>query len=263
MSPLALHTLAQAQRLAYADRDRWVGDPDTITVPRGLLAPAYLSQRRRLIVPGPAPATAEPGVPPGAPKQRAGVDATSEIAGTTHLSVVDAAGNAVALTSSIEAGFGSGIMADGFLLNNQLTDFSFRTHDDQGRPVANAPAPSKRPRSSMAPTIVLDPSGRLFAVLGSPGGSRIPLYVMKALVGLIDWRLDAQAAADLPNFGSRNGPFEIEKDVAGALMPLQMSTLGHETRVGPMTSGLHIIVRRGNRLEGGADPRREGVAIGD
>ena len=268
LNPSALHVIAQAQRLAYADRDRWVADPDRVTVPAGLTAPAYLADRRRKIVPGQAPARAEPGTPPGADLKRAGLDATTEIAGTTHLSVIDASGNAVALTSSIEAGFGSGIMASGFLLNNQLTDFSFRTHDAEGRPIANAPAPGKRPRSSMSPTIVLDPAGRLFAVLGSPGGSRIPLYVMKSLVALIDWKLDAQAATDLANFGSRNGPFEIERDVAGALVPLQMMALGHETRVEPMTSGTHIIVvrydnRLGRSLEGGADPRREGVALGD
>jgi gamma-glutamyltranspeptidase/glutathione hydrolase len=203
-------------------------------------------------------------VPPGARSQRAGADDTVEIAGTTHLSVVDAAGNAVALTSSVEAGFGSGLMAAGFLLNNQLTDFSFLTHDAAGRPIANAVAPGKRPRSSMAPTIVLDPAGRLLAVLGSPGGARIPLYVLKTLVALIDWRLDAQSALDLPNFGSRNGPFELEKDVAGVMSTLQMRARGHEVRSGQMTSGVHMIVRRpGGWLEGAADPRREGVARGD
>jgi gamma-glutamyltranspeptidase/glutathione hydrolase len=264
MRPDAVHLITQAQRLAYADRDRWVADPDRVKVPAGLTAPEYLSGRGRLILPGKAPDRAEPGLPPGTTQRRAGNDATTEIAGTTHLSVVDAAGNAVALTSTIEAGFGSGLMAEGFLLNNQLTDFSFRTHDADGRPIANAPEAGKRPRSSMAPTIVLDPSGRLFAVLGSPGGSRIPLYVMKSLIGLIDWKLDAQSAADLPNFGSRNGPLEIEKDVAGALLPLQMKALGHDVRMDPMTSGTHIIVvRPGRRLEGGADPRREGLALGD
>lgn len=264
LAPASVHLIVQAQRLAYADRDRWVGDPDRVTVPAGLLSPAYLAERRRNIVNGVAPARAEPGFPPGAVERRAGIDATHEIAGTSHLSVVDGAGNAVALTTTIEAGFGSGRMASGFLLNNQLTDFSFRTHDDAGRPIANAPAPGKRPRSSMAPTIVLDPGGRLFAVVGSPGGSAIPLYVMKSLIALIDWRLDAQSAADLANFGSRNGPLEIEKDMGSALLPLQMRALGHEIRIANMTSGTHIIVvRRGRGLEGGADPRREGVALGD
>jgi gamma-glutamyltranspeptidase/glutathione hydrolase len=264
MRPAAVDVIAQAQRLAYADRDRWVADPDRVRVPAGLTAPSYIAERRRLILPGKAPQRAEAGIPPGALEKRAGLDETSEIAGTTHLSVVDASGNAVALTSTIEAGFGSGIMTDGFLLNNQLTDFSFLTHDDKGRPIANAPAAGKRPRSSMAPTIVLDPQGRLFAVLGSPGGSRIPLYVMKALFGLIDWRLDAQAAADLPNFGSRNGPLELERELASPLLGLQMKALGHDTQIDTMTSGTHIIVvRPGRRLEGGADPRREGVALGD
>jgi gamma-glutamyltranspeptidase/glutathione hydrolase len=264
MNPQALHLVAEAQKLAYADRDRWLADPDHVRIPQGLLDPVYIGQRRRLIDRGKSLGHAEPGVPPGASLQRAGADATVEIAGTTHLSVVDAAGNAVALTSSIEAGFGSGLMASGFLLNNQLTDFSFRTHDAQGRPIANAVAPSKRPRSSMAPTILLDPAGRLFAVLGSPGGARIPLYVMKTVVALIDWKLDAQAALDLPNFGSRNGPFELEQEAAGVMTALQMRARGHDVRLGQMTSGTHLIVRRpGGSLEGGADPRREGIARGD
>ena len=264
MNVTALHLIVEAQKLAYADRDRWLADPDKVKVPGGLLDTTYLGQRRGLIEAGKVRPRAEPGIPPGAGPKRSGADATVEIAGTTHLSVVDRAGNAVALTSSIEAGFGSGLMASGFLLNNQLTDFSFRTHDAEGRPIANAVAPGKRPRSSMAPTIVLDPRGNLFAVLGSPGGARIPLYVIKTAVGLIDWKLDAQAAVDLPNFGSRNGPLELEKDVAGAFVALQMKALGHEVRIGQMTSGTHLIVRRpGGGLEGGADPRREGLARGD
>ncbi len=264
MNGPALHLIAEAQKLAYADRDRWLADPDQVKIPAGMLDAFYLATRRRLIDTGRASAKMEPGLPPGAPLQKAGVDATEEVAGTTHLSVIDARGNAVALTSSVEAGFGSGLMASGFLLNNQLTDFSFRSHDAEGAPIANAVAPGKRPRSSMAPTIVFDPGGRVFAVLGSPGGARIPLYVIKTAVGLIDWRLDAQAAVDLPNFGSRNGPMELEKDVAGQLTALQMRLLGHEVRLLPMTSGTHLIVRRSNgALEGGADPRREGLARGD
>jgi gamma-glutamyltranspeptidase/glutathione hydrolase len=207
--------------------------------------------------------TAEPGEPPGLKGKRAGIDATVEAPGTSHISIVDAAGNAVSMTTTIENGFGARIMAAGFLLNNELTDFSLVPKDASGREIANAVGPGKRPRSSMAPTIVLDERGRLHAVLGSPGGSRIILYVTKALVALINWRADAQSAADIANFGSRNGPLEIEETMAGALPAVAMKARGHTVISPEMNSGLHIIVRRPDgTLEGGADPRREGVAKG-
>jgi gamma-glutamyltranspeptidase/glutathione hydrolase len=156
-------------------------------------------------------------------------------------------------------------MAAGFLLNNQLTDFSLRPRAADGTLAANAVAPSKRPRSTMAPTVVLDASGQeLRAVLGSPGGSRIILYVVKALVAMIDWGLDAQAAADLAGFGSRNGPLEVEIGMPGADLAVRMTAMGHRIVMDDMTSGLHIIVRQPDgRLEGGADARREGAALGD
>jgi gamma-glutamyltranspeptidase/glutathione hydrolase len=264
MNAAALHAVVEAEKLVYADRNRWIADPDSVPVPAGLLDPEYLISRRKWMRLDHARPKAEPGFPPGAKRDRAGVDATVEQAGTSHVSVIDRHGNAVALTTSIETAFGSGLMAGGFLLNNQLTDFSFRPVDASGVPIANAVGPGKRPRSSMAPTIVFDPSGRVFAVLGSPGGSRIPLYVVKALIGLIDWRLDAQSALDLPNFGSRNGPLELEKEVTGLLTRLAMERRGHDIRLGGMNSGIHLVVRRGpGRLEGGADPRREGLARGD
>ena len=264
MNAAAVHVIAEAEKLAYADRDHWIADPDVVAVPYGLTDPRYLAERRKSISPERAHPSFRHGTPPGAPAQRNGQDATQETAGTSHASVVDRWGNAVALTTSIEAGFGSGLMAGGFLLNNQLTDFSFRPRDETGAPVANAVGPGKRPRSSMAPTVIFDPSGRLLAVLGAPGGSQIPLFVIKSVIGLIDWQLDAQSALDLPNFGSRNGPLEIEKDAAGALLTLQLKARGHEIDVHAMTSGLHAIVRRRNGiLEGGADPRREGLAKGD
>jgi gamma-glutamyltranspeptidase/glutathione hydrolase len=264
MNAAALHAVVEAEKLVYADRNRWIADPDSVPVPAGLLDPKYLISRRKWMRLDHAQPKAEPGLPPGAKRDRAGVDATVEQAGTSHVSVIDRHGNAVALTTSIETAFGSGVMSGGFLLNNQLTDFSFRPVDASGVPIANAVGPGKRPRSSMAPTIVFDPAGRVFAVLGSPGGSRIPLYVVKAVIGLIDWRLDAQSALDLPNFGSRNGPLELEKDVTGLLTRLAMERWGHDIRLGGMNSGIHLIVRRGPaRLEGGADPRREGLARGD
>ena len=259
----AMHVIAEAQKLAFADRDRHVGDPDHVAVPAGLLDPDYLARRRTLISRERTMGTAEPGEPPGHKGKRAGIDATAEAPGTSHVSIVDAAGNAVAMTTTIENGFGARIMAAGFLLNNELTDFSLAPKDAAGREIANAVGPGKRPRSSMAPTIVLDERGRLRAVLGSPGGSRIILYVTKALVALIDWRADAQSAADIANFGSRNGPLEIEETMAGALPTLAMKARGHTVVAPEMNSGLHIIVRRPDgMLEGGADPRREGVAKG-
>lgn len=259
----AMHVIAEAQKLAFADRDRYVADPDHVSVPAGLLDAGYLAQRRALISRERTMGTAEPGEPPGLKSKRAGIDATVEAPGTSHISIVDAAGNAVSMTTTIENGFGARIMAAGFLLNNELTDFSMVPKDATGREIANAVGPGKRPRSSMAPTIVFDERGRLHAVLGSPGGSRIILYVTKALVALIDWRADAQSAADIANFGSRNGPLEVEETMAGVLPALAMKARGHTVISPEMNSGLHIIVRRPDgTLEGGADPRREGVAKG-
>jgi gamma-glutamyltranspeptidase/glutathione hydrolase len=203
------------------------------------------------------------GAPPGLDKRAFGEDATLESVGTSHLSVIDADGNAVALTTTIEGAFGSGVWAAGFLLNNQLTDFSFRPADAAGTAIANRVEGGKRPRSTMAPTIVFDDKGEVFALLGSPGGSRIILYVVKALVALLDWDLDAQAAAALTNFGSMGGPAEIEYGWASLWHALKLKRYGHSISPDLMNSGLHIIVVRGDRLEGGADPRREGAALGD
>ena len=181
------------------------------------------------------------------------------------MSIIDDAGNAVALTTSVEQAFGTHRMVGGFMLNNQLTDFSWRPVDAEGRAVANAVAPGKRPRSSMSPTLVFGPNGRLEAVLGSAGGPRIIPDTLKTIIAIVDWRLDAQSAVDLPNFGSRNtGTFEIEGQIAGALLGLKMAAYGHKIQNIDAASGLHVIVRRADGLlEGGADPRREGVARGE
>jgi gamma-glutamyltranspeptidase / glutathione hydrolase len=261
----ALHLLAEAQKLAFADRDHYVGDPDFVRVPMGLLDAGYLAARRTLISPDTAMGRPSPGTPPQVGNLTPGLDATVEQEGTTHFSIVDGAGNIVSMTSTIEAAFGSRLWAAGFLLNNEMTDFSFRPQDRGGRPIANAVGPGKRPRSSMAPTIVFDRNGRPWAVLGSPGGSRIIFYVIKTLVALIDWKLDAQAAASLMNFGSRGGAFEIEIDQRAALWhALKLKPYGHTISADLLNSGTHVIVIRSDgRLEGGADPRREGVARGD
>lgn len=277
LNPRAMHLIAEAEKLAFADRDHYLADPAFVDIPATLLDSGYLDERRKLIEPSSSMPRPIPGTPPGTQRQAFGIDGTQESVGTSHISIIDSAGNAVSMTTTIESAFGSRVLAAGFLLNNELTDFSFRPRDAQGRPIANAVAAGKRPRSSMAPTIVFDENGRVQAVLGSPGGSRIILYVVKALIALIDWNMDAQAAAALVNFGSRGGPFEIEYDPATdwqALIRPWLSTpsLWHAMRMRPfghnigpdlLTSGLHIVVVREDGLEGGADPRREGIALGD
>jgi len=265
MNGKALHLIAEAEKLAFADRDAYVGDPDFVPAPAGLLNAGYLDTRRALINPGAAMNRPAAGAPPQTASSLYGEDATIEAAGTSHFSIVDGDGNVLAMTTSIEAAFGSRLWAAGFLLNNELTDFSFRPVDRAGRPLANAVAPGKRPRSSMAPTIVFDEAGKPWAALGSPGGSRIILYVVKTLVALIDWKLDAQTAVSLMNFGSRGGPFEIEIDHPSAVWhALKVKPFGHRVSADLLTSGTHAIVMRGNGwLEGGSDPRREGVALGD
>jgi gamma-glutamyltranspeptidase/glutathione hydrolase len=261
----AVHLIAEAHKLAFADRDRYLGDPDFVSVPAGLLDAGYLAIRRALIDPAAAMGKVSAGTPPRASLPMPGADATVEQDGTTHFSIIDRYGNVVSMTSTIEAAFGSRLWAAGFLLNNQLTDFAFLPVDGAGRRLANAVAPGKRPRSSMAPTVVFDAEGRPWAALGSPGGSQIISYVVKTLVGLIDWKLDAQAAVALMNFGNRGGPFEIEIDHRSALWhALKLRPYGHRIRADYQNSGVHaIVVRQGGHLEGGADPRREGVARGD
>lgn len=263
LRPKALHLIAEAEKLAYADRDRYMADPDFVAIPDGLLDPGYLEDRRKLIAPLAAMEKAEPGVPPGLKRQSFGLDATKERSGTSHISIIDDDGNALSMTTTIEGAFGSHNWAAGFLLNNELTDFSFRPTDAEGRPVANAVGPGKRPRSSMAPTIVFDDKGGVKAVLGSPGGSRIILYVVKTLIALIDWGMPPQEAADLLNFGSRGRDFEIELDGQAVWTGLKLKSFGHVIAPALMNSGTHIVVRDGNRLEGAADRRREGAALGD
>ncbi len=252
--------MAQAMRLAYADRDRYLGDPAFVDEPvAGLLSPAYLDQRARLIgdAAGPAP---QPGTPPGA--QIAGVDATREAGGTSHFVVADRWGNVVSMTTSVESVFGSGRMTDGFVLNNQLTDFSFLPTDRQGRPAANAVAPGKRPRSAMTPVIVLDDKGRFFAALGSPGGPAILAYNLKALVGVLDWKLSMQQAVALPNLIAIGDRFGGETSKFSPAVAQGLAARGIPISEGRgENSGLHGVMVRDGALEGGADPRREGVAL--
>ena len=262
-TPEALHLIGEAGNLAFADRNRYVADPDFVTVPAGLMNADYLAERSALIDPAKAGGVREPGNPPASAEPSPGRDGTKEAPGTTQVSVIDADGNAVSMTASIESAFGSRLFVRGFLLNNELTDFSFAPADEDGRPIANRVEGGKRPRSSMAPTMVFDENGKLAMVLGSPGGSRIIGYVVKAIVAMVDWGYDPQAAAALFNFASRNGPFEVE-DVTGADQWIAaMETFGGPAKTADMTSGLNIIAIGGGKLTGGSDPRREGAAMGD
>ncbi|WP_374598734.1 gamma-glutamyltransferase family protein [Brevundimonas sp.] len=252
---------AQLQRLMYADRDRYVGDPAFVGVPvQGLLDEGYVSERAAL-APG-LTGAAEPGTPPGG--VFAGPDATREPAGTSHFVIVDAAGNAVSMTTTVESLFGSGRMAAGFFLNNQLTDFSFEPLREDGQPAANAVAAGKRPRSSMSPVIILDRHGRLIGALGSPGGSSILAYNAKALIAVLDWGLPVQAAFDLPNLVAKGDGFGADTERFPAAVRDGMAADGIVIRPNASeNSGLHGGLWRqgadGWGWDGGADNRREGV----
>jgi gamma-glutamyltranspeptidase/glutathione hydrolase len=242
-SAAAVHLFAEAGRLAYADRAFYVGDPGYVSVPTTkLIDGSYLDQRAKLI---------------GERSMRQALPGGTEGIGTSHFSIVDVGGNVVSMTTTIESTFGSRIMVRGFLLNNELTDFDFMPGS------ANQVAPGKRPRSSMAPTLVFDAAGEVRIALGSPGGPNIINYVAKALVGMLDWGLDVQAAVALPNFGSRNGPTLIEKGSTYAALRAELEGRNHHVEVAPLTSGLHAIERVRGGWRGGADPRREGTARGD
>lgn len=259
----AVHLISEASRLAYADRGRYIGDTDFVAVPvDGMLDPGYLRRRAERILSTESMGKASPGQPRGAEKAALADDDSEGFPSTSHLSVIDSNGNAVSMTTTIERAFGSRVMVRGFLLNNQLTDFAFIPRRD-GRTVANAVAPGKRPRSSMSPTLVFDADGRLFAAIGSPGGSRIITYVTKALIGLLDWKLDMQAAIDLPNHTNRNGATELEKNTPVAKHAAALRKLGHEVKIRSLVSGLHGIRVTQDGYDGGADRRREGVALGD
>ena len=272
-SPDFLHRYTEASRLAFADRAQYVADPDFVQAPAGdwrkLLAPAYLRERSQLI--------GDQSMKVGAPGQPGGVKSawapmpTQTEYGTSHISVVDAQGRAVAMTTTIEAAFGSRRMVStdpsrpgGFLLNNQLTDFSFSPADAQGRPVANRVEPGKRPRSSMSPTLVFDKAtGQLLMSGGSPGGALIIHYTAKLLTGTLHWGLNAQQAVSLPNFGSLNGPTLLEAKGFPASTVDALKARGHDVREMDMTSGLQAIERTPTGWFGGADPRREGLVLGD
>ncbi len=260
--PQGWYLLAQAERLMYADDLRYVADPAFVKVPvQGLLDPAYLAARAKLITDhaGPAPI---PGHPAGAPTY--GPDATKEPGGTSSFVVVDRWGHVVAMTTTVESLFGDGRMVDGFFLNNQLTDFSFNPDNSDKTPAANAPGPGKRPRSSMSPAIILDKDGRFVAAIGSPGGLAIPSFVLKGIVGVLDWKLTMQEAVALPNLVALGDNYisEPKKFAPGVVDGLAARGVTLRGGYGVEESGLHGVIARADGLEGGADPRREGVAKG-
>ena len=272
-----LHLYTEASRLAFADRAQYLGDPDFVQPPGGswmsLLAPAYLTERAKLIQYQPGAQsmkTAKPGVPGAIKAAYAPMPEQPEF-GTSHISIVDGFGNAIAMTTTIEDAFGARLMTDGgtgkaggFLLNNELSDFSFAPTDDDGKPVANRVQPGKRPRSSMAPTLVFDKAtGQLVMTVGSPGGAMIIHYTAKTLYGVLNWGLNAQQAIDLPNFASLNGPSLLEEKRFAPATVEALRARGAEVREQPMTSGLQAIQKTRGGFFGGADPRREGLVRGD
>jgi gamma-glutamyltranspeptidase/glutathione hydrolase len=261
----AVHLIAEASRLAFADRERYLGDPDFLPVPVDRLLDAeYLSSRAAEIDPVRSMGEAQPGRPTEASLLGAlPARNVAEPLSTSHMSVVDRDGNAVSFTTSIEGAFGAHLMVDGFLLNNQLTDFAF-SPAAKGRAAANRAEPGKRPRSSMSPTLVFDgKSGALRAVLGSPGGANIIGYVTQAIINLVDWRRDPFAAIAAPHFLNRNGPTVLEAESGLDVMGPALEARGHKVKVQELNSGANVIVLDGTALLGASDPRREGIALGD
>ena len=260
-SASAVHYFSEAGRLAYADRDAYIADPAFERVPvHGLLDPEYLAARAALIRPERSMGQAKAGVPPGLLEPPLEGTALEQPA-TTHLVAADSQGNVVSMTTSIESAFGSKIFVNGYLLNNQLTDFSLRPADAAGQPVLNRVEPGKRPRSSMSPMLVFKDGQPLLAI-GSPGGSAILNYVAKTLVGALLWELDLQSAIELPNMGSRNRATELERGTPLTRIAATLQAMGHEVVERDFPSGLHGIMWTGDGLVGAADPRREGVAAG-
>lgn len=265
VSPRAVQIFSDAMRLAFADRNRYLADSDFVDVPvSGLLDDDYLSNRAKQIdLSTPVSNKRTPGLPQMDEASRPLVsDDLSELPATTHLVAVDRNGLVASLTSSIETGFGSRVMVGGFLLNNQLTDFAWRPEID-GAPAANRYQPGKRPRSSMAPTIVLGPDGAPVLAIGSPGGSRIIGYVAKTIVGVLDWHLPLQHAITLPHFLSNNGPIDLEDREGLDNVSARLESIGYQIRRRAMTSGLHGISIQQDGMVGAADPRREGLAVSE
>lgn len=256
--------IGDAQRLAFADRERYVADTSFVPLPtKGLIDKSYLDERAKLLD-GDKALTKEEvkaGEPGWDHAFLFGKDAALELPSTSHFVIVDKEGNVVSMTTTIENGFGSRLMTNGFLLNNEMTDFSFKTRDG-GLPVANRVEPGKRPRSSMAPTIVMK-DGKPLLAIGSPGGSQIIGYVAQALIGYIDWGMPVEAVVAQPHLINRFGTYDLEAGTSAEAMAEPLKALGYEVKAGEMNSGLHAIEITPNGLVGSADPRREGIAVGE
>lgn len=264
-SKAAVHLLVEAFRLAYADRNKYIGDKDFVKVPAGaMLDRAYLAKRAALISPAMTMGKAKAGKPHLMRKTwRLAPSDGQETPSTSHISVVDDQGNVAAMTTSVGGRFGSRLFVRGFILNNQLTDFSIRPRTRSGTPKVNRAGPGKRPRSSMSPTLVFDKDGHVVLTVGSPGGLRIITYVVKTVIGVLDWGLDIQTAISLPNLSIRRNRTELERRTGLTDLAPALRAMGHKVRVRALNSGLHGIAIKGGRLTGGADHRREGVALGD
>jgi len=263
-TPEAWNLFAQASRLAYADRDRYVGDPDFVRVPvAGMIDRTYLAARAKLINPQHfAAGRVAPGEPPGLHADNWGGDQTPEFPSTSNMAIIDRAGNALAMTTTIEFAFGSHLMVRGFLLNNELTDFSYVPESD-GKPVANRVAGGKRPRSSMSPTLVFDRKGKLVMSVGSAGGAAIITDVAKTLVATLDWKYPMQQAMDLPNVSNRNGATDVEASHGADALAAALAAAGHDVHRSGRNSGLSGIRVTPLGFDGAADDRRAGKALGD
>ncbi|MBO6917168.1 MAG: gamma-glutamyltransferase [Rhizobiaceae bacterium] len=262
-NPEAWRLIGDASRLAFADRGRYMADSDYVPMPtKGLVDPSYLAERAKLLAGPNALESVSAGTPTFDHAMLFADDESIELPSTSHISIVDAQGNALSMTTTIENGFGSRLMAPGgFLLNNELTDFSFRSHRD-GFAIANRVEPGKRPRSSMSPTIVLK-DGKPVLVVGSPGGSRIIGYVAKTIIGYMDWGLNIQSAINLPHLVNRFGTYDVENGTTAMALEAPLQAFGFKTNARSLTSGIHAIAITSDGLEGGADPRREGIVLGE
>lgn len=261
-NPESWRLIGDASRLAFADRGRYVADTDFVPVPvQGMLDPSYLQGRAALLLGDDALPEVSPGTPAFDHTLLWADGSTLEQPATTHISIVDSYGNVLSMTSTIENAFGSRVIAGGFLMNNELTDFSFRSHDG-GVPIANRVEPGKRPRSSMAPTIVYRDGAPVLAI-GSPGGSSIIGYVTQALIAHLDWGLDVQQAVGMGHALNRFGVYDLEEGTSAEALAAPLQAMGYEVKIGPQTSGLHAIAIGADGLQGGADPRREGLALGN
>ena len=260
-NPVSWHLFGESQRLAYADREKWIGDPGFVAVPtKGLADPAYLGARSALINAGDRMAKAEAGMPAGAPTARVNA-ADNEVAGTTNFAVADSAGNITTWTSTVEKTFGSGLVAEGFVLNNELTDFNFAP-EDQGKLTANHVQPGKRPRSAMSPTIVYDASGKPILAIGAAGGVTIIAQVTKAIIGVLDWGLPVEEAIALPQLIAIGDRFAVEKGTMLETMIPAFTAMGHKPVATALPLKLNGVQRVAGGWRGGADARGEGRPAG-